>query len=225
MRLRAEKSRRDLFGFHAPARVLAELVPKTRVAVDAGANVGLYTYWIATTARHVHAFEPQPKVFRQLKAASPRNVTPHNVALSETPGRATLHIPETGNGEASLRDLDSTRAIAEVSVELRTLDSYAFDDLGFLKVDVEGHEESLLLGAAESVQRHMPVVFMEIEERHNPGGIQRVVQRLGDWGYRDFSYMQSGKFLPFDSFDVERDQVAVDPASSAYANNFLFRRG
>ncbi|MCD4527411.1 FkbM family methyltransferase [Nocardioides sp. cx-173] len=225
MRLRAEKNRRDLFGLHAPARVLADLVPRDQVAVDAGANAGLYTYWIATSASHVHAFEPQPAIFDRLKASAPSNVTAHRVALSDTPGTATLHVPETGNGEASLHALGGGRLTTEVTVELRTLDSYNLDDIGFLKVDVEGHEEELLRGAAETIRRHQPVLFMEIEERHNPGGIERIVKQLSGWGYRRIAYMQAGRILPFDSFDIARDQTAIDPASSEYANNFVFRPG
>ena len=70
VRMRAEKNQQNLSGLHAPAKVLTDLVPAGRVAVDAGASAGLNTYWFAQAASHVHAFEPQPQVFERLKGPS-----------------------------------------------------------------------------------------------------------------------------------------------------------
>lgn len=227
MWLRGEKNRRELFGLHAPARVLTRLVPSGRAVVDAGANVGLYAFWLSKNASVVHAFEPHPKVFAQLQSAAGPKIHAYNVGLSDKPGTALLHIAATGLGEASLLPHpERGQELESIPVELRTLDSYRLSDVGFLKVDVEGHEESLLRGARETIIASRPVVFMEIEERHAAGSVDRITAWMqSEVGYTNISFMCDGAFYPFAEFDVDRHQhqYAETPSSPNYVSNFLFR--
>jgi hypothetical protein len=156
--------------------------------------------------------------------AAPRNVVGHCVALSDTEGEAVLHVSPIGSGgESSLHPLGWPTN--DVCVAVRTLDSFDLDDVGFLKIDVEGHEEALLRGAARTVEMFLPVVFVEIEQRHNPGGIDRVVTWLGERGYRHVTFVRGGSEVPFEQFNIGRDQLSIEPGSAAYANNFIFRPG
>lgn len=223
MRLRAEKNRRNLFGLDAPAKTLTDLVPAGRIAIDAGANAGLYTYWFAQSASHVHSFEPQPQVFRRLERSVPANVTSYNVALSDHQGEEVLHIPHGSGGEASLRDLGSDSTIEDVTVTVRTLDSYNLTNVGFLKIDVEGHEESLLEGARATIGESKPLVFIELEERHNPGGLARVSAYFKELGYTDEEFMVRGERYPLTEFDFDTHQGTKAPTDPDYVNNFIFR--
>jgi FkbM family methyltransferase len=218
--VRVAVNRPKLFGIDAPARRLVELVPPGKVAVDAGTNFGVYCYYIAQAASEVHAFEPQPHHVGRLRRCMPRNVVVHPVALSDHEGVAALHIP-TRDGEASLRDLGT--ASTTIEVPLRKLDSFGLSDLGFVKIDVEGHEETLLDGSVETLRRSRATVFIEIEERHNPGGIARIVKWFAAIGYTDVHYFQQGRLHPFADFDPARHQAGV-PGSAGYVNNFVFRR-
>lgn len=219
--LRVARSRRALGGFYAPGRELSALVPKGKIAIDAGANVGVYSYWIARSASAVAAFEPQPRLAKRLAASGIRGLTVHNVALSDAVGVAELHVPRA-HGEASLRDLDVP--VDAIQVPLTTLDSFGLTDVGFFKVDVEGHEESLLHGAEETLRRSNACVYIEIEERHNSGGLSRIVAWLADLGYADVQFRQRGAMHPIAEFDLERDQLQQKPRTPMYANNFMFRR-
>jgi len=209
-------------GFYAPGPELSALVPPGKVAIDAGANVGIYTYWIARSASEVVAFEPQPVLARRLAGSGIRGLTLHNCALSDAAGVADLHIPGSANGEASLRTLDVPTDT--VQVPLSTLDSFGLRDVGFFKIDVEGHEEELLRGAEETLRRSDASIYIEIEERHNPGGLARITAWLADLGYGEVQYRQHGAMHPFATFDLERDQLRQQPRTPAYANNFLFTR-
>ena len=226
MWLRGEKNRRELFGLHAPAKVLSDLVPSGRPVVDAGANVGLYAYWLSKNASVVHAFEPHPRVFAQLQAAAGPKIHTYNVALSDEPGTALLHVPPAGLGEASLiPHAERGQEIEVVPVELRTLDSYRLSDVGFLKVDVEGHEEPLLRGARETIIASRPVVFMEIEERHAAGSVDRITEWMqAEANYTDVSFMCNGAFYPLAEFDLNKHQLRYveTPSSPNYVSNFLF---
>jgi FkbM family methyltransferase len=52
-------------------------------------------------------------------------------------------------------------ATTEMPVHMQTLDSLGLVDVGFLKIDVEGHELAVLRGANETIAKNRPVVFME----------------------------------------------------------------
>ncbi len=219
--LRVARSRRTLGGFYAPGRELSALVPKGKTAIDAGANVGVYSYWISRSASELVAFEPQPRLAKRLAASRINGITVHNVALSDAVGVAELHVPRA-HGEASLRDLEVP--VDAIQVPLATLDSFGLADIGFFKIDVEGHEESLLHGAEETLRKSSACVYLEVEERHNPGGLFRILAWLADLGYTDVQFRQGGAMHPIAEFDLERDQLRQQPRTPAYANNFMFRR-
>jgi FkbM family methyltransferase len=223
MALRAAKTRRPFLGFYAPGWELSALVPAGKVAIDAGANVGVYSYWIARAASEVVAFEPQPVLAKRLAASGIRGLTVHNVALSDTDGVAELHVPRSSySGIASLKELEVPADT--VRVPLTRLDSFELADVGFFKIDVEGHEEPLLHGAEETLRQSSATVFVEIEERHNPGGLARIHAWLVDLGYTDVQFRQHAAMHPFAEFDLARDQLQQRPLTAAYANNFMFTR-
>ena len=220
--VRVARNKRRLPGFYAAGPELSALVPAGKLAIDAGANVGLYTYWIARSASEVVAFEPQPDLARRVAKSGIHRLTMHNCALSDTVGVAELHVPQSSNGEASLRKLDVPTDT--VQVPLSTIDSFELADVGFFKIDVEGHEESLLRGSEQTLRRSDATVYIEIEERHNPGGLDRIMAWMADLGYRNVQFRQHGRMHPLSSFDLERDQLRQSPQTPGYANNFLFTR-
>src|SRR4051794_36562099 len=63
-------------------RLLPFLVDRERVALDIGANKGIWAEAMRPLAKKVHAFEPNPKIFRELARAAHPSVTLHAVALS-----------------------------------------------------------------------------------------------------------------------------------------------
>jgi len=141
IRIRGERNVRRLFGLHAPADLIAGLVPRGRNAVDVGANRGIYTYWIAKNATSVDAFEPQPWLARYIRGARLRNVRVHELALSDRAGEAQLLVPNNDAlariASTSTDDTVSAAAEAElgnsarVRVKTLPLDSFGLADVGF----------------------------------------------------------------------------------------------
>jgi FkbM family methyltransferase len=233
--IRAEPKVRRLLGMHAPAELIARLVPPGRNAVDVGANRGIYTYWIHRKAAFVDAFEPQPALARYLRAARLRRVRVHEVALSDRAGTAQLVVPDHDDGLARLSGLPPVAGPGspvepappgrELGVATLPLDAFGLEDVGFLKIDVEGHELAVLAGAAETVQRSRPVVFVESEARHAAGAPGNVVDlMLGPYGYRRAAFVRHWEPVDIDRFSVERDQLAwlPDAMHEAYVSNFVF---
>jgi FkbM family methyltransferase len=221
LRLRAFMRRGDSVGHLAPPRLLSSLVPPGRVAIDVGAHRGLWTFRMSARASAVHAFEPNPDLFAYLSRARLRSVTTHDVALSDSDGTAVLSMPEgMGTGLATI----ATAAGHNIAtVETRRLDSFEFTDVGFLKVDVEGHEEAVLRGSTSTLQESRPTLCVEIEERHNPGALDRIPAALAELGYAHSYYLFRGQLNPMETFNVERHQLEVPSATSPdYVNNFVF---
>lgn len=209
-------------------RQLPTLVPEDKIAVDIGGSVGTYTFHLSRLAKQVVTFEPNPQLhYRYEKLAIP-NVRLERVALTDTDGGTTeLAIPDNieqsglASIEPSVRDKHSD--FNRVTVPLRTLDSFELNDIGFVKIDVEGHEESVLRGAQETIARNRPTFLIEIEERHNEGGLQRIVDMFSGLGYSTY-YFDAGEQYPYSEFSLETHQTG-DAAAAAgkYINNFIFK--
>lgn len=214
-------------------RLLSRLVDRRRLAIDIGGNTGVYTYHLSRFARDVLTFEPNPEYAALLRAAGLRTRV-EAVALSSEPGEGFLRFPSfegmEHGGMASLasKAVPDRVLSREIAVPLRRLDEYLLDDVGFIKIDVEGHEEAVLAGAEETIDRCRPAMLVEIEERSNPGGLARIAQRLVRWGY-DCSFLHAGRRLPLAEFDPSKHQAWLDEVRKRsrlsrvkYINNFIF---
>ena len=214
-----------------PEVALVPLLARRKgLAIDAGANKGVYLYHLARHYRRVAGFEPLPSLAAYLKSAAPSNAMVHNLALSNVSGTATLSLPkgfnELGSLEAHTAETWTTSAAVERhQVETRPLDSFEFEDVSVLKVDVEGHEMAVLQGAANTLKRWRPSVLVEVEERHAAGGVERVRGYLESLGYRGY-YVDGAALKPIAMFDAARDQSLVSLRQSVkvgrYINNFMF---
>lgn len=100
----------------------------------------------------MEAFEPNPYLAARLSSAGLKNVSVHRAALSDNAGYAYLVVPPHRRGGfddpgASFVRWDSgMEGCARHSARLITLDSFGFDDVDLIKIDVEGHEEAVLDG-------------------------------------------------------------------------------
>jgi FkbM family methyltransferase len=221
--VRAWKNYPRVHGLSAPARALCGLVPPGRNAVDAGANRGVYAYWIAKRAKHLYAFEPLPEPSSYLRRAKVANITVFDVALSDTDGEGILRVPAT-DGEASLGSHVNADHTTSIRVPLARLDDFHLADIGFLKIDVEGHELQVLQGGDETIRESRPILFIEVEQRYQTDPISTIFDHItGSLSY-DFGYFwERGRLLPFAEFQVERHQLATTgDRSGAYINNFVF---
>ncbi len=152
-----------------------------RRAVDAGAHVGFWSEWLARRFERVEAFEPHPLMQACfIDNVTHRNTTLHRCALGEGDGQVALNYDSNNSG------------MSHVSVEkpgqtaMRALDSFGFDDLDFIKIDVEGFEARLLRGAAATLRRNQPLLLIENIERYQVerygeqrGEVERLLKAMG----------------------------------------------
>ncbi|ACI55944.1 FkbM family methyltransferase [Rhizobium leguminosarum] len=199
-------------------RILDKLCRRSQTAIDIGANYGVYSWFLTKYARDVVAFEPQPNMVAFLKAALGSSVRVEQVALSDSAGVATMRIPSDHfmDGCATIEEQNtlSTQNVEEISVPTRRLDSYQFGPVGFIKIDVEGHELKVLEGAEAILSRDRPNLLIEAEERHRPNAIASVIDYLKPFGYSVYC-LKDRKFRL-----LSIDEVRKDSAGTAY--NYVF---
>lgn len=205
---------------------LGEIVP-TGLAVDIGASHGLYSYALSRMGREVVAFEPQPWCAETLRAWSDdRPITVHEIGLSDRSGSFTLNIPVHNGtrftGFATFQDVAGEYEQLEVSV--RRLDEFGLSGVGFIKIDVEGHEAQVLRGAAETIRSSKPVLLVEISELHCEDGLDDIFAQIEGYGYEG-SFLLDGSWRALGEFSSERHQRAFADGdlSAPYIVNFLFR--
>jgi FkbM family methyltransferase len=208
---------------------LSELCRSESIALDIGANRGGYVWHLKPLVRLVVAFEPLPPMLAILRRIYSRSIQTEGVVLSDREGEIQLRYP-AGDFEratvATSNDLADQREVRTLNVPAKTLDSYGFQNVSFVKIDVEGHEEAVLRGGMETLKRETPNLIIEIEERHCPGSIQRVSDLLKEFGYSGY-YVEGNSVLELANFIPSRDQpppVLSESGSIAgkYINNFLF---
>jgi FkbM family methyltransferase len=194
--------------------------------VDVGANWGSYTVLLAPRFAKVDAFEPLARcaaAIRRYASSFGAKIDVHEYALSHSNGMVSFLIPENDavdhSGTSRVIESDEPSAI---SVEARTLDSFGFDDVDLIKIDVEAHERQVIAGAAETLRRCRPKLVVEIEQRQFAEPLVDRIAFVEQFGYRA-SFLRDGQVCDAKDFVIERDQ---DPANfdkrGRYINNFLF---
>lgn len=199
-------------------RILRELPDPTRVAVDVGGNHGAHAERLSRLCPQVHCFEPQPALAAELQRKLPRNVTIHNVALSDRDGIAALRVPPGDDGPASLHPANTVRGDM-LLVPLRRLDDVVREPVGFLKIDVEGHEMAVLRGAKDILRRDRPTLLIKADALHQPGQPFELFNYLSSCGYEG-CFLWANEVVPAEAFSLEKHQRP--DRAGGYADNFIF---
>ena len=160
------KIAKEARGREPELRILHQIVPAGRAAIDVGANRGYYSYALSRIASRVEAFEPYPLTAQFARRKLGANVRLHETALSNSSGPSLLRIPQCKGDidihySATLKEIRAGKYI-EVAVRVMTIDQFNFDDIGFIKVDAEGSDMEVIEGARETIRRYRPNLLVEL---------------------------------------------------------------
>jgi FkbM family methyltransferase len=164
----ARRLREEIDGGEPELAMLGSLVGKGGVAVDIGANEGVYAFALSELGAVVHAFEANPTFADRAQEMLGPRARVHRLALSNETGSASFFIPlADDSSELHLAgNLKNSHSQFErqsvIKVEVRTLDSFALQGVQFIKVDVEGSELEVLEGARETILRDHPGLLLEL---------------------------------------------------------------
>ena len=147
-------------------RMVRHLCRTDRDSIDVGANIGVYLHAMKRHSRQVYAFEPIPWLAQSLASKFGPAIVVKRIALSRETGTALLHIPVIdGSPVTGLSALSGNLAVKHlpcwhIGVETKSLDDVYLANVGFIKIDVEGHEESVLQGAQRTIAHYRPRVLV-----------------------------------------------------------------
>ncbi len=194
-------------------RAFERLVEPGMTVLDIGANVGAHTLHLARLVGdrgHVHAFEPTDWAMAKLRANLDLNpelaarVTPVQAFLVDQPDRTvreSVHASWPVDGtdvHAKLR----ARALPTKKAHAVTLDTYLIEaEVGrvdVIKLDVDGYESQVLLGAHATLSRLRPALVMELSpyiHDEQGGSFEQTLERLLGLGYRLFRLSDGAPIL------------------------------
>ena len=170
--------------------------------IDIGANVGLISILLADKIQHALLFEPNP-----IAAARAReNITlnqlsheVHEVALSDQNG--TVSFENLGGASPCNRVVDGvTTSAPTVTIPRMRLDDFLAqhgplrEPINVVKIDVEGHENSVLRGMTRVLANQRPrVIMFEYLERTD---LRKTFEVFSSCGYKVMFLKSSGELKP-----------------------------
>jgi len=174
---------------------MADLVCPGDTVVDIGANRGMFTLYasrLVGISGKVFSFEPNPhslkQLTRELESNSINNVTIHPYGVSNEATTLELYVPFTNSGEGTFaKALESQVDRYKVEAKLVAGDTMLNDEQpALIKIDVEGYECHVIEGLSETLNRHHPIIIMEIVSEHLlscGSNVQKLVQMMKCFGY------------------------------------------
>lgn len=153
-------------------RLLRRLLRPGDVALDVGANLGYFSAVMAQCvgqSGRVFSLEPVPATFRLLDLCARLNafsqMTPLRTALGAAPGSAQIRYDPSAAGQASIHQNGTAGEMESVDVQIVRLDDLIAQGTllppRLIKVDVEGHERDVFLGAVQTLRKHQPLIIFE----------------------------------------------------------------
>ncbi len=179
---------------------------KAKTFIDCGAHMGAYSILLSEHFEKVHAFEAQRRTFYQLCGNifinEKSNITPHHEAVTtvtEANQIATLHVVSEDGGGSTIRVPQGNQAVlSHEQVKTVTIDSYNFNRVGLIKLDIEGNELKALNGARHTIERNNfpPIIFEANNDKWFEKEKQDLFAHLVNLGY------QIAEIRPFDNMYV-----------------------
>lgn len=214
-------------GYEEPElKLVKDLCDKTLVSLDVGAANGLYLAHLYTISAKCYAFEPRITALLNLEhmfSGISDSIQFENTALSDFSGFTEMKVLKSNGTLSTIEKGNLIERFGEVEVikvPVKRLDEYDFEGgVGFIKIDVEGHEEAVLRGATGLLKRDHPSLLIEIEERHKPGAVFSIRDFLALLGYKGFFYMDD-RLISMDIFDIKKYQNFG--SQDKYIFNFVF---
>lgn len=153
------------------------------ICLDIGANMGCISQALLASGYKVLSWEPQPEIYKILKMNCNNHC--YNTALGSQ--ETTAQMPKVYYSEKNNYggiSLNTRSILGSYTVPVRRLDDVLAEDypgvkVGFIKLDVEGYELSVLMGAKDTIERDKPILYVEddrVEKSHN---LRKYIKALG----------------------------------------------
>ena len=201
-------------------RFLESMVKDGMVVFDVGANIGEYSDRVLKISKNVaiHCFEPDKDIFDKINLSG---VTKVNRAVSDAVGTRPFFRNQTHPALSSFYDMRAEtspayESVMPVAIETTTLDVYCGErgikHIDLLKIDVEGHELSVLRGA-EGLIESRAIDVIQFEFGHAAIFARTFLKDLFDF-FEKYGY-EIYKIKPL---GLERKEYTPEEERCSYAN-------
>lgn len=180
-----------------------KLIKEGDTVVDVGANIGIMSLLFSKLTKEkgqVHSFEPNPLLYDDLMSAIKKNkiknICSIPKALGEKEEKLTLSVPKSNLGLGTLIRT-SSEVCQNYDVEVTTLSKYCslkeISKIDLLKIDVEGFEYRVLIGAKQLFEENPPnFILVELNNFNGRAGEHPVIKLLRNY---DYSFLSIPKCL------------------------------
>lgn len=208
--------------------------------LDIGGNVGIFSLDLSAKDDSIvyNIFEPIPNTYKKLLANLKLNdkldeyFKTYNIGLSDKEGSFDFYLPATDEA-ASMQPIDDAfylkgsnemgeytgkdkmeKVVCLVDTVDNVVSKNNIDNIGFIKIDVEGNEKFVLLGAKETLSKYKPLVYCELLRKHSARfgyHPNEVIDYMAGFGYK--CYVMKDKEL------VQIDRITEETVET----NFFFK--
>lgn len=149
--------------------------------LDVGAHVGLWSRPMMHRAntKYIWAFEPNSSVREcyVLNMGGFENYSIYPFALGDKNRKGHLNVETDNSGNTNIHPTKNG------DTEIRTLDSFNFEHVDYIKVDVEGFEYNFLKGAVDTLNRCRPFVHLEMKSKNMRNSKEEFTRFMKNIGY------------------------------------------
>ena len=201
------------------------------VFFDIGANNGLYTLlsrFLVGPGGQVHAFEPTPSSFNLLKknATNFRNVYVNNLAIYSKKGHIDFYLNKFSVGNTiKVSSYYNVKDYKKTMVETISLDEYCSMQSivpTFIKIDVEGSEGDVIMGAQKILDKSKSLVAMELWKNDNQSH-KNAFLSLCNLGYKPYWIDEFGDLVLVPSGCTDFNSCFKNSGSQVY-ENLIFKK-
>jgi len=138
---------------------------RSKVAIDIGGHVGLWSVDMANHFKQLIIFEPVKEnkecLINNMADRGITNYRLHTCALGSKSGTIKLNTNDDNSGNPFVDLKNGTE-----EVQIKTLDMFGYSRVDFIKIDVEGFELEVLKGGEHTIKACKPIIILENKEKH-----------------------------------------------------------
>jgi len=203
-------------------KVLVPYIPRDKIVLDVGGNTGYHCHFFSEHAKHVYTYEPVPELHTVQKSnMTNKNISFRNMAVGNKVTSIDLYV--------DVRRLSMTSQIPlveseKISVPMTRLDSEHHQNIGFIKIDVEGFELDVLRGAQQLITTQTPNCMVEIYKPwadKTGGSVREVFEWFDDKPYSCFYYDSEKQYL-VEVTSIDHGEEVVNTLHHLHDGDFLF---